>query len=64
MKKYSSWMIALVRSILKHVLMTETDFMIAGEASNGRKTIDLNLKLKPDFIVMDINMPVKKTKNA
>ena len=57
-------MIALVRSILKHVLMTETDFMIAGEASNGRKTIDLNLKLKPDFIVMDINMPVKKTKNA
>jgi two-component system chemotaxis response regulator CheB len=49
---------ALVRSILKHVLGTQKDLIVVGEASNGMKAIDLNQKLEPDFIIMDINMPV------
>ena len=49
---------ALIRSILKHLLSAEKKFIIVGEASNGREAIDLNRKLEPDFIIMDINMPV------
>jgi len=49
---------ALVRSILKHVLVNEKEFFVVGEASNGRQAIELNTKLEPDFIIMDIDMPV------
>ncbi|MDM8523236.1 chemotaxis-specific protein-glutamate methyltransferase CheB [Desulfococcaceae bacterium HSG8] len=49
---------ALVRSIVKHVLGTEKGFIVAGEASTGKQAVEMNRKLKPDFIIMDINMPV------
>jgi len=32
-------------------------FDIVGEAMSGRKAIELALSLKPDLILMDINMP-------
>ena len=30
---------------------------IVGEASNGEESLDLSLSLKPDVILMDVNMP-------
>ncbi len=48
---------ALIRTILKHLLGFEKDFIIAGEASDGRRAIEMNRELEPDFIIMDINMP-------
>lgn len=49
---------AVVRSIIKQFLMSEKDFEIIGEASNGRNAVEMNRQLEPDFIIMDIDMPV------
>ncbi len=50
---------ALIRSMVKSFLtLDEQDFLIAGEASNGERAIEMNRKLDPDFIIMDINMPI------
>ena len=46
----------IVRDGLKSVLVRE-GFHIAGEASDGRKAVDLALKLRPDIVVMDVSMP-------
>ncbi len=42
---------------MKALLSTEADMKIVGEASNGRETMKLAAELKPDVILMDINMP-------
>ncbi len=47
----------IVRSGLKMLLMAEDDITIVGEASNGREAVDLALELRPDVIVMDVQMP-------
>lgn len=48
---------ALARGIIRQALEDE-GFVVAGQASNGEKAIELNRELEPDLIVMDINMPV------
>ncbi len=47
----------LVRRGLRAILELHPDFEVVGEASNGRKAIDLATKLQPDIVVMDIGMP-------
>jgi len=42
---------------MKALLSTEADIKIIGEASDGRKVLKLAVELKPDVILMDINMP-------
>jgi DNA-binding NarL/FixJ family response regulator len=42
------------RSLLKH----EDDIEVVGEAETGRQAVQLNRKLRPDVIVMDIAMPL------
>jgi two-component system chemotaxis response regulator CheB len=49
---------ALVRGILKQLLLEQSDMVIIGEASNGQSGYEKNLELLPDIIIMDINMPV------
>lgn len=49
---------AMLRDGLKMVLRTEASFEIAGEAADGEAAVDLALRLRPDVIIMDINMPV------
>jgi chemotaxis response regulator CheB len=49
---------ALIRSILKQSFQADPDISILGEASNGEVGCRLNLELKPDAVVMDINMPI------
>ncbi len=48
----------LARRGICQLLEAETDFIIAGEASNGREAIDELVKLRPDLIFLDINMPL------
>lgn len=47
----------IVREGLRRLLENEPDIHVAGEASNGRETVDLTLRIKPDVVIMDIAMP-------
>ncbi len=46
------------RRQLKNFLLSESDINVLGEASNGKQAILKTLKLKPDFVLMDVSMPV------
>lgn len=46
------------RDIIKKILLMEDDFEIVGEASDGEETLKLIPKVKPDVVLMDINMPI------
>jgi DNA-binding NarL/FixJ family response regulator len=48
---------ALLRKGLRMVLEEEPDFLVIGEASDGREAIELAAARKPDVIVMDVRMP-------
>ncbi|NQW16075.1 MAG: response regulator transcription factor [Chloroflexi bacterium] len=47
----------LVRTGLKMILDTEADLEIVGEAANGAQALAMVDGLKPDVILMDIQMP-------
>lgn len=47
----------ITRDGLKALLENQKNMAVIGEAENGRKAVRLALELKPDVIVMDINMP-------
>jgi DNA-binding NarL/FixJ family response regulator len=49
---------AVVRSLVRRLFESQSDFEIAGEAENGRDAIDKAEKLKPDLIILDLVMPV------
>lgn len=48
----------VVRQGLCALLTADPNFVLAGEAHNGREAVDMTAALKPDVIVMDIAMPV------
>ncbi|SPE41987.1 Uncharacterized transcriptional regulatory protein YxjL [Candidatus Sulfopaludibacter sp. SbA3] len=47
----------LIRAGLRLVVAQQPDFVVAGEAENGRQAVALASQLKPDVVVMDIKMP-------
>jgi CheY-like chemotaxis protein len=49
---------AVVRTLVRKLLESQSDFEIAGEAENGRDAVDKAEKLKPDLIILDLIMPV------
>lgn len=48
----------LFRSGLKALLSRQADFEIVGEASDGLKGVKLAEQLKPDLVLLDLDMPV------
>jgi two-component system LytT family response regulator len=48
----------LARRGICQLLETETDFIVAGEAANGREAAEKLEKLAPDLVFLDINMPL------
>ncbi len=42
---------------LKMLLQGHKNIEVVGEAANGRKAVELTLRLKPDIVIMDITMP-------
>lgn len=48
---------AAVRERLTEMLSNVKDIEIAGQAENGLKAVDSIWKLKPDVVVLDIQMP-------
>jgi len=49
---------ALFREGLDTLLSVHKDIEIVGQASNGQESVDLALKLRPDVILMDMQMPI------
>lgn len=49
--------VAETRESIKKVLSFEQDFVVVGTASNGREGVANAKELKPDIVLMDINMP-------
>lgn len=49
---------ATVRSLIRAMLAPEKDVVIAGEAADGKEAVLLAQKLRPNVVLMDINMPV------
>jgi DNA-binding NarL/FixJ family response regulator len=47
-----------VRKGIRSILASRSDIEVCGEAANGREAIDQAVELKPDLIILDINMPV------
>jgi DNA-binding NarL/FixJ family response regulator len=47
----------LVRQGLRKYLSHHLDIELVGEATNGEEAVELTDLLKPDVVVMDINMP-------
>jgi DNA-binding NarL/FixJ family response regulator len=45
-----------VRYILRQVV--ETEFDVAGEATNGREAVDAAVHVRPDVVLLDVSMPV------
>ncbi|MEW6029761.1 MAG: response regulator transcription factor [Chloroflexota bacterium] len=49
---------ALFREGLDTLLSVHKDIQVVGQAANGQEAVDLALKLRPDVILMDMQMPV------
>ena len=48
---------AVVRQGLRMRLLLEADITVVGEASNGKEALTLVQQLRPDVVLMDIEMP-------
>lgn len=47
----------IVRDGLRHLLEDQAQYVVIGEAENGRKAVQLARKHHPDIVIMDISMP-------
>lgn len=48
----------LFRCAIATLLDQQTDMRVVGEAGNGLEALDLAFRLRPDVVVMDVEMPV------
>jgi DNA-binding NarL/FixJ family response regulator len=48
---------AMVRAGLRMILEAESDIQVVGEAEDGLRAVTLAQNLKPDLVLMDIQMP-------
>jgi DNA-binding NarL/FixJ family response regulator len=49
---------ALFREGLETLLSVHKDIQVVGQAVNGQEAVELALKLRPDVILMDMQMPI------
>ena len=49
---------AFMRTAIERMIKSDPSIEIVGSASNGVEAIEIVLRLKPDVVTMDIEMPV------
>jgi two-component system chemotaxis response regulator CheB len=47
----------VARQLLVHILQSDPQIEVVGQASEGQEAIDLSSQLQPDLITMDVQMP-------
>jgi NarL family two-component system response regulator YdfI len=47
----------VVRRALRRMIEDSNQFVVCGEAANGKEAIDQAAKLRPDLVVLDMAMP-------
>lgn len=54
----------MFRQGLKEMLSTDERIEVVGEAANGEEAVDLAQRLKPDVVLLDVEMPVMGAREA
>src|ERR1700730_15412541 len=49
-----------IRGMIRALLEVEEGWQVCGEAADGQAAIDQCALLKPNFVILDIHMPVRK----
>jgi NarL family two-component system response regulator LiaR len=49
---------AHIRRMIRALLEAEPEWRVCGEAANGQSAIDQCMLLRPDLVILDIQMPV------
>jgi len=49
---------AFMRMSIRNMLACDPDIRVIGDAPNGKEAIEKSKSLRPDIIIMDVNMPV------
>lgn len=49
---------SMIREGLRQLLELDGDILVVGEAGNGEECLELIKQVKPDVVLLDINMPV------
>ncbi len=52
---------ALFREGLKRLLSSEQSFIVIGEASNNKETVEVVARTRPDILILDLKMPSGNT---
>jgi DNA-binding NarL/FixJ family response regulator len=55
---------AMFRQGVREMLSTDEKIEVAGEAENGKEAVDLAERLRPDVVLLDVEMPVMGAKQA
>ncbi len=50
--------VKILRDCLRIVIEKEPGFTVVGCAKDGKEAVEMSLRLEPDIILMDLNMPV------
>ena len=47
----------IIRKLVSEIVVSDRDFVVAGQAENGKAALRLVREVKPDLVLLDIEMP-------